>query len=117
MIYFCISAGPVKSTDPDRAAANRAAKRKELARLACEDIGSLMENITDAEAEYEAWNQHWKDSGVPLEPFNLRRERETGYFDEEGNYVAYREEADDAWLATLPEGEHLSSTNNIMQCA
>ena len=45
---------------------------------------------------------------MPLEPFSLRREREAGYFDEDGNYVAYRDaEADDAWLRTLPRGKAL----------
>ena len=42
---------------------------------------------------------------MPLEPFSLRREREAGYFDEEGNYVAYADaEAEDAWLRSLPRG-------------
>jgi hypothetical protein len=76
-----------------------------------------MENITEAEAEYESWDKHWRDSGVPLEPFNLKIERKTGYFDEEGNYVAYREEEDDAWLATLPRGTHLSQTCSISSYA
>ena len=43
---------------------------------------------------------------MPLEPFSLKREREAGYFDEDGNYVAYRDaEAEDAWLRSLPRGK------------
>lgn len=40
------------------------------------------------------------DMGVQLEPFNLKRERELGDFDEDGNYVERRVEKDivDAWL-------------------
>lgn len=34
------------------------------------------------------------DEGTKLEPFNLKKEREDGYFDAEGNYVEYRQEND-----------------------
>lgn len=65
----------------------------------------MLEDVATAEIEYAVTAQDWDNSGVPLEPFNLIKERETGYFDEEGNYVAYREaEPDDAWLASLPQG-------------
>lgn len=39
----------------------------------------------------EFWqdNEAFIDEGVPLEPFNLEKEREEGYFDENGNYVEY----------------------------
>lgn len=49
----------------------------------------------------------WReDSGIPLEPFNLRREREEGYFDDEGNYIEYRLQLnEDAWLAMIDELE------------
>ena len=29
------------------------------------------------------------DDGIRIEPFNLEREREEGYFDENGNFVEY----------------------------
>lgn len=49
--------------------------------------------------------RRWRNSGVPLEPFSLKREREAGYFDEEGYFVAYKDdEPEDAWLASLPRG-------------
>lgn len=42
--------------------------------------------------------------GVPIEPFNLRNERETGFFDENMNYVFKKEKGEvDAWLADLDE--------------
>jgi hypothetical protein len=49
--------------------------------------------------------RRWAHSGVPLEPFSLRHERDAGYFDEEGFFVAYAtDEPEDAWLASLPQG-------------
>ena len=50
------------------------------------------------------------DSGIPIEPFNLKAERRGGYFDAEGNYLAYRSVDDtDAWLQTLPGTANLCS--------
>lgn len=34
-------------------------------------------------------NETFIEEGVPIEPFNLDKEREDGYFDESGNYVEY----------------------------
>lgn len=34
-------------------------------------------------------NEAFIDEGVTVEPFNLDKEREEGYFDENGNYVEY----------------------------
>lgn len=34
-------------------------------------------------------NETFIEEGVPVEPFNLEKEREEGYFDENGNYVEY----------------------------
>ncbi len=47
------------------------------------------------------------EGAVPIIPFNLRSDREEGYFDEEGNYVFKKEEdedANDAWLAAEAGG-------------
>ena len=42
--------------------------------------------------------------GVLIEPFNLKNERESGYFDENMNYVFKKEKGEvDAWLADLDE--------------
>lgn len=34
-------------------------------------------------------NASFEDDGIRLEPFNLKQEREEGYFDADGNYVEY----------------------------
>ena len=45
----------------------------------------------------------FNDDGIPIEPFNMKAEQWSGYFDADGNYLAYRNQDDtDAWLETLP---------------
>ena len=39
-------------------------------------------------------NETFVDDGIQLEPFNLSKEREEGYFDASGNYVEYINEND-----------------------
>ena len=34
-------------------------------------------------------NEPFIEDGIEMEPFNLEREREEGYFDEAGNFVEY----------------------------
>lgn len=34
-------------------------------------------------------NENFVDDGIQIEPFNLDKEREEGYFDEAGNFVEY----------------------------
>lgn len=46
--------------------------------------GALPGATAAERAQWEAWNAQWADSGVPLEPFNMRSEREAGFFDLEG---------------------------------
>lgn len=47
------------------------------------------------------------EDGIPIEPFNLKAEHWGGFFDADGNYLAYRDQDDtDAWLESLP-GETL----------
>lgn len=41
------------------------------------------------ESEFWQDNETFIDEGVPIEPFNLDKEREEGYFDDDGNYVEY----------------------------
>ena len=46
--------------------------------------------------------------GVAFEPFHLKREREEGYFDSDGNYIQYKlDEVKDAWLDSLTDGTTL----------
>ena len=87
----------------------RAARRKDFAKLARKEGGDILDDVSAAEAEYEAHEGFWDNSGVPIEPFHLRQEREAGFFDEEGNYVAFKDEVEDAWLDSLPKGAHACS--------
>ena len=58
--------------------------------------------MADAEADYDEPDELMDWDGVPLEPFNLKAERERGYFDAEGNYLEFSNPEDnDAWLASL----------------
>ena len=64
---------------------------------------SVPAEVALAEEADEDTDVRFTEDGIPIEPFNLRTERAEGYFDEEGNYVAYRGGDDtDAWLETLP---------------
>ena len=49
--------------------------------------------------------QAFNEAGVAFEPFHLKKEREEGYFDADGNYIQYKlDEVKDAWLDSLPDG-------------
>lgn len=65
---------------------------------------SLVDEITLAEeADEDDVEVRFTEDGIQIEPFNLKAERSRGFFDAEGNYVAYRGDDDtDAWLETLP---------------
>lgn len=55
-----------------------------------------------AEVNYDE-NAELEDEGILIEPFNLKQEREEGYFDASGNYVEYvnKNEIKDAWLDSV----------------
>lgn len=78
----------------------RAAKRKGGGVGDTDLVRDLQRVEEDLEVEEEG--------GMKLEAFNLKEEREKGYFDEEGNYVAREEKEEDeeadAWLES-EEGE------------
>lgn len=96
--------GPVKPTDPRLAATRRAARRRDRAEefLNARDT-SVLDDIGEAEEEYEEDEENLEDDGIKIEPFNLKQEREEGYFDSEGNYVEYGNgnEIKDAWLDSV----------------
>ena len=75
--------------------------------------GDILDDVSAAEAEYEAHEGFWDNSGVPIEPFHLRQEREAGFFDDEGNYVAFKDDVEDAWLESLPKGAHACPYENL----
>ncbi|KAI7844013.1 hypothetical protein COHA_002550 [Chlorella ohadii] len=87
--------GPVKESQVGMAQTRRAAKRKGAG---ADDT----ELVDDVEAVEEDLEQEEED-GIKLEAFNLKEERERGYFDEAGNYVEKEDKdeaelAQDAWL-------------------
>lgn len=46
-------------------------------------------------------NEKLDDDGIQLEPFNLDKEREEGYFDSAGNFVEYVNKTDDIKVLSL----------------
>jgi CD2 antigen cytoplasmic tail-binding protein 2 len=48
-------------------------------------------------------NENFVEDGIHIEPFNLDKEREEGYFDASGNFVEYvrDNEIKDAWLDSI----------------
>ncbi|RAL44988.1 hypothetical protein DM860_003747 [Cuscuta australis] len=67
-----------------------------------EENRGMAPDIALAEETYEE-NEIFIDDGIQIEPFNLEKEREEGYFDANGNYVEYAYERDvkDAWLDSI----------------
>eukprot|EP00271_Cylindrocystis_brebissonii_P006198 TRINITY_DN18866_c0_g1_i1.p1 TRINITY_DN18866_c0_g1~~TRINITY_DN18866_c0_g1_i1.p1 ORF type:complete len:513 (-),score=145.95 TRINITY_DN18866_c0_g1_i1:348-1886(-) len=98
--------GPLLAADPRKAAQERASRRRDAPDLSSggllgEDDGTgTLDDVAGAEEDLDL-DEHEAEAGG-IEPFNLKKEREEGYFDAEGNYVEYRMEGDvtDAWLET-----------------
>ncbi|KAG8368679.1 hypothetical protein BUALT_Bualt15G0070800 [Buddleja alternifolia] len=89
--------------DARLAATDRAMRRNKItAELLNDENIDLGTDIKKAEVEYKD-DETFVDEGVPLEPFNLDKEREDGYFDENGNYVEFvnRNQIKDAWLDSV----------------
>lgn len=84
------------AVDPRLAAKERAKRRTQMKE----------EELLRSHADFSAAEVHYDDSvnfeedGIQIEPFNLKQEREEGYFDANGNYVEYaiKNEIKDAWL-------------------
>ncbi|OMO96422.1 hypothetical protein COLO4_15286 [Corchorus olitorius] len=86
--------------DPRIAAKERAKRRNQIiTELFTEELSGV------AEVAYgdndEKFNEY--DDGIVIEPFNLNKESEEGYFDANGNYVEYvkDKEIEDAWAAAF----------------
>ncbi|XP_004485576.1 uncharacterized protein [Cicer arietinum] len=87
-------------TNPVVAAKERVKRRNQItAELLSEENGGTSNNLSAAEVKYED-NENFVDDGIQIEPFNLNKEREEGYFDAAGNFVEYvrDNEIKDAWL-------------------
>ncbi|GMI88356.1 hypothetical protein like AT5G09390 [Hibiscus trionum] len=94
-------AGDLKN--PRLAAKERAKRRSQITtELFAEDGRGMLNDVSAAEISYED-NENFIDDGVQIEPFNLKKEREEGYFDAEGNFVEYvaDKEIKDAWLDSV----------------
>lgn len=73
--------GGEELSQSELAAALRAQHRKELDSAG---EGSILDDVAAAEAAYDEPDELITEDGIPIEPFNLRREREEGYFDADG---------------------------------
>ncbi|KAL0034521.1 hypothetical protein WJX79_006547 [Trebouxia sp. C0005] len=72
---------------------------------------SILEDLAEAEEGYDKPDQAFNEAGIAFEPFHLKKEREEGYFDADGNYIQYKlDEVKDAWLDSLAEAGTSSSS-------
>ncbi|KAL1336252.1 hypothetical protein AAHE18_10G048800 [Arachis hypogaea] len=91
---------PTDLLNPQVAAKERAKRRTQItSELFTDDTGGASNDVTAAEVTYED-NENFVDDGIQIEPFNLDKEREEGYFNAAGNFVEYvrEKEIKDAWL-------------------
>lgn len=70
-------------------------------------------NLSDSceEDHFDSLNDEFNDKNIPIEPFNLKNDREEGYFDSEGFYVKkHDQEADqDRWMAHVTPSDILKA--------
>ncbi|GAV65372.1 hypothetical protein CFOL_v3_08887 [Cephalotus follicularis] len=86
------------------AAKERANRRNQItAELFSEENSrGILNDVSVSEVTYQD-NEDFIEEGVQIEPFNLNKEREEGYFDADGNFVEYvsEKEIKDAWLDSI----------------
>ncbi|KAG5229221.1 CD2 antigen cytoplasmic tail-binding protein [Salix suchowensis] len=105
--------GPSERKDPRLAAKERALLRNEItAQIFCEDTN----DASAAEVAYEE-NENFVEDGILIEPFNLEKEKEEGYFDAEGNFVEYiiQNEIKDAWLDSIQVDPRYTGKNSMVR--
>ncbi|KAK6156849.1 hypothetical protein DH2020_011097 [Rehmannia glutinosa] len=101
--------------NPRLAATDRAIRRNKItAELLNDENNDFEPDIRKAEVQYKE-NETFVEEGIAIEPFNLDKEREDGYFDENGNYVEYvnRNEIKDAWLDSVDVYEKYAGKSSI----
>ncbi|CAN0921335.1 SUPPRESSOR OF ABI3-5 [Linum grandiflorum] len=88
------------AADDARVAATERAKRRN--QFTTELFDEEVNDRSRAEVAYED-NNDFIDDGIQIEPFNLDKEREEGYFDAQGNFVEYVNENEfkDPWLDSV----------------
>ncbi|KAI9180127.1 hypothetical protein LWI28_001491 [Acer negundo] len=111
-----VADGPGDLHDPRFAAKERANRRNLMTFELCSEERGNINDISVAEMTYQD-DENFVDDGIHIEPFNLDREREEGYFDAQGNFVEYvnDNEIKDAWLDSLeadPRYVGIAVTNN-----
>ncbi|KAJ1434940.1 CD2 antigen cytoplasmic tail-binding protein 2 isoform X1 [Sesbania bispinosa] len=98
-----------------KAAKERAKHRSQItAELLSEETGVVLNDTSAAEVIYED-NENFVDDGIQIEPFNLNKEREEGYFDADGNFVEYvrDNELKDAWLDNVEVDPRYSALSSV----
>ncbi|KAK7331708.1 hypothetical protein VNO80_28445 [Phaseolus coccineus] len=98
-----------------KAAKERANRRTQFtAELLSEGTGGIGIDFSVAEVTYED-NENFVDDGIQIEPFNLDKEREEGYFDAAGNFVEYvrENEIKDAWLDNIEVDPKYSALKSV----
>ncbi|KAF8044150.1 hypothetical protein BT93_A2205 [Corymbia citriodora subsp. variegata] len=108
--------GPSDLKDARLAAKERAHRRSQFtAELFSEDSRGIANDISSAEVAYED-NENFVEDGIQIEPFNLNKEREEGYFDAEGNFVEYvnENEIKDAWLDSVEAHTSVVSRSSVV---
>ncbi|CAA3030927.1 CD2 antigen cytoplasmic tail-binding 2 [Olea europaea subsp. europaea] len=102
-------------SDPRLAAKERTIRRNEIAEELLDDENrDFLPDIKKAEVHYMD-NETFVEEGVQIDPFNLDKEREEGYFDANGNYVEYVNENQikDAWLDSVDVYEKYTEKSSI----
>ncbi|XP_011004970.1 PREDICTED: LIN1-like protein [Populus euphratica] len=103
--------GPSDLKDPRLAAKERAMLRN---LITDEGFSGNINDASAAEVAYEE-NENFVEDGIQIEPFNLEKEREEGYFDAEGNFVEYinENEIKDAWLDSVQVDERYVGKTSV----
>ncbi|CAI9786195.1 unnamed protein product [Fraxinus pennsylvanica] len=102
-------------SDPHLAAKERTVRRNKIAEELLDDENrDFLPDITKAEVQYKD-TETLVEEGVQIDPFNLDKEREEGYFDANGNYVEYvnENEIKDAWLDSVDVYEKYTGKSSI----
>lgn len=86
--------GRIRARDAQLVDEERRRRRSQMAAdlIDDEENRGWLSDVTKAEIQYEDGEETFEYDGIRLEPFNLTKEREEGYFDEEENYVENGEE-------------------------
>ncbi|KAE9591847.1 hypothetical protein Lalb_Chr20g0123041 [Lupinus albus] len=101
------------------AAANAAKERSKrrnqsTADLFIEKSETALNDLSEAEESYEE-NENFVADGIQLEPFNLSKEKEEGFFDPAGNYVEFvrDNEIKDAWLDSVEVDPRYAALSSV----